>query len=148
MDGHVTLEVAGEWNSLVIKVTALTGKADLSQSTEREEQKTQALTLHHSEAGGSYGVSNETRSMCVQQSQMWRRQEPHGETTKGTRPQLWPEPEPGVLGHDTEGGGFSADAAKTARPARSRKATHEDRRDPTLTSPSLTVSQGKPAEAH
>lgn len=40
MDGHVTLEVAGEWNSLVIKVTALTGKADLSQSTEREEQKT------------------------------------------------------------------------------------------------------------
>lgn len=63
MDGHVTLEVAGEWNSLVLKVTALTGKANLSQSTEREEQKTQALTLHHSEAGGSYGVSNETRSM-------------------------------------------------------------------------------------
>lgn len=86
--------------------------------------------------------------MCVQQSQMWRWQEPHGETTKGTHPQLWPEPEPGVLGRDTEGGRFSADVASTARPARSRKATYEDRRDPTLTSPSLTVSQGKPAEAH
>lgn len=143
MDGHVTLEVAGEWNSLVLKETALTGKADLSQSTEREEQKTQALTLRHSEAGGSYGASNKT-SMCVQQSQTWRRQEPHGETTKGTYPQLWP----GVLERDTEGGRFSADVASTARPARSRKATHEDRRDPTLTSPSLTVSQGKPAEAH
>lgn len=56
-----------EWNSLVLKVTALTGKADLSQSTEREEQKTQALTLRHSEAGGSYGEQRD-KYVCAAES--------------------------------------------------------------------------------